>query len=172
MREDASGSAASYARTARARLVAAYAAYELADLARTAVPVGAHELCPDGTVHSPGAVLAEAAQLLRSARQLLEDAAVFERVGGASWQLVGDVLGVSAQSARVRFAPAEDLFRQDSDCARGAASWWSAYLAEAPQEAARDLDDWVLRHMDGDGDGLGAEPVSGGLARRSPKRGS
>lgn len=42
--------------------------------------------------------------------------------------------------------------------------WWWDYVAGNPLEAARDLDDWVLRHADGDGDGdLGTTPVSGGL---------
>jgi hypothetical protein len=37
-------------------------------------------------------------------------------------------------------------------------------MVREPLEAARDLDDWVLRHDDGDSP-LGAAPVSGGLTR-------
>ncbi|MEU7662970.1 hypothetical protein [Streptomyces lincolnensis] len=156
----------------RARVVLSYEAYELADLARAAVPIGAGELCADGTVRSPGAVLADAARLLGAARQLLEAAAVFERVGGASWQRVGEVLGLSAQAARARFAPAEARFR-DRPPSPGdpSAGCWRTYLSREPLEAALDLDDWVLRQGDGDRDGdsdPGPAPVSGGLVREDP----
>ncbi|MFD6993884.1 hypothetical protein [Streptomyces sp. NPDC059943] len=157
--------AAPYTDATRARLEMAFAAYELADLARAAVPIGEHELSPDGTTRSAGSTLADAAHVLGAARRFFEAAAVFERVGGADWQLVGDTLGVSAQAARNRFAVAEVCFREGSNGPRGEASWWRAYLADEPLEAARDLDEWVLRHGDGDSD-PGPTPVSGGLVRR------
>ncbi|MWA15021.1 hypothetical protein [Streptomyces sp. BA2] len=161
-----------YTDAARARLAMAYEACELAGLARGAVPIGEDELHPDGTARSPGAVLADAAHVLRAAQRFFEAAAVCERLGGASWQLIGDVLGVDARTARARFAVAESCFREEPRSpgevsATGAldgAGWWRAYAAGNPLEAARDLDDWVLRHEDGD-DGLGPAPVSGGLAR-------
>lgn len=163
-----------YGDAARARLVMAYEACELAEIARAAVPIGEHELHADGTADSPGALLADAAQVLRAARRFFEAAAVCERLGGASWQVVGDVLGVDAGIARVRFAAAEACFREELHALEPApvagapdrAGWWRAYAAGNPLEAARDLDDWVLRHEDGDGD-LGSTPVSGGLTRRS-----
>lgn len=172
--------ASPYTDAARARLAAAFEACDLADLARAAVPIGEHELRPDGGVGSPGSVLADAAQVLAAARRFLEAAAVFERLGGASWQLIGDVLGVDAQAARVRFAMAEaqvreELRRAGPAASRTEASWWRAYATGAPLEAARDLDDWVLRHAEADGDpdggsGVGTAPVSGGLARTDPQR--
>lgn len=176
-----------YTDAARARLAMAYEACELADLARGAVPIGEHELRPDGTARSPGSVLADAAHVLRAAHRFFEAAAVSERLGGASWQLIGDLLGVDARTARARFAAAESCFREElrspesdhlerDQPARGqperdhaphdATAWWRAYTAGNPLEAARDLDDWVLRHEDGDGE-LRAAPVSGGLARSS-----
>lgn len=173
--ESAYGEAESpYTDAARARLVMAYEACELAEIARSAVPIGEHELHADGTADSPGALLADAAQVLRAARRFFEAAAVCERLGGASWQVVGDVLGVDTGVARARFAAAEACFREELRApepapAAGApdrAGWWRAYAAGNPLEAARDLDDWVLRHEDGDGD-LGSTPVSGGLTRRS-----
>lgn len=165
-----------YTDAARARLAMAYEACELADLARGAVPIGEHELRPDGTARSPGSVLADAAHVLRAAHRFFEAAAVSERLGGASWQLIGDVLGVDARTARARFAAAESCFREElrsperDQAPHDATAWWRAYTAGNPLEAARDLDDWVLRHEDGDGD-LRAAPVSGGLLRSS-KRGS
>ncbi|GGZ41823.1 hypothetical protein [Streptomyces bluensis] len=181
MTEGDKGTAAGpYTDAARARLVAAYEACELAELARAAVPIGEHELHPDGTVRSPGSVLADAARVLRAAQRFFEAAAVFERVGGADWERVGDVLGVPAHSARARFTTAEDRFRRGPLSpaeatgptgptgpagSLGELSWWRAYMAREPLEAALDLDDWVLRHQDGDS-GLGSAPVSGGLARK------
>ncbi|MFI8873971.1 hypothetical protein [Streptomyces sp. NPDC055243] len=160
---------------ARARLAMAYEAYALSDLARAAVPIGEHELRPDGSARSPGSVLADAVHVLRAAHRFFEAAAVAERLGGAGWQLIGDVLGVDARTARARFAAAESCFREELRSPEGIsatgdpgdAGWWRAYTAGNPLEAARDLDDWVLRHEEGDG-GLGAAPVSGSLARPNP----
>ncbi|MFE4057561.1 hypothetical protein ACFXP3_14895, partial [Streptomyces sp. NPDC059096] len=101
-----------YTDAARARLVMAYDACELAELARAAVPIGERELNPDGTIRSPGAVLADAARLLALAQRFFEAAAVYERTGGAGWQLVGDILNVPARTAHARFARAEAEFRQ------------------------------------------------------------
>ncbi|MGW5862704.1 hypothetical protein ACWFRJ_11110 [Streptomyces sp. NPDC055239] len=161
-----------YTDAARARLAMAHEACELAGLARAAVPIGEHELLPDGTARSPGSVLADAAGVLKAAHRFFEAAAVCERLGGASWQLIGDALGMEARSARARFAAAESCFREELEgggtvAGPGDAGWWRAYTAGNPLEAARDLDDWVLRHEDGDG-GLGAAPVSGGLVPRYP----
>lgn len=170
--------AASYTEAARARLVTAYEACELSDLARASVPIGERELNPDGTTRAPGAVLADAARVLAAAQRLLEAAAVFERMGGADWQLIGDVLDVPAHTARVRFAMSEAAFREELLSAEGSGSGEAAdgvgglraHMAREPLETALDLDDWVLRHEDGDSD-LGTAPVSGGLIRRSlPRR--
>ncbi|MFI1568692.1 hypothetical protein ACH4ZX_37710 [Streptomyces sp. NPDC020490] len=177
MTEDDTGAAAPYTDASRARLVMAYEACELADLARAAVPIAEHELKPDGAIRSPGVVLADAARVLAAAQRFLEAAAVFERIGGADWQLIGDVLGVSPQAARVRFAMAETAFREEllsregtgTAGAAGEVSRLRAHIAREPLETALDLDDWVLRHEDGDS-GFGTTPVSGGLVRRASRR--
>lgn len=165
-----------YTDAARARLATAYTACELAEAARAAVPVGEHELRPDGTAHSPGSLLSDAAHVLRAAQRFFDAAAVYERLGGASWQVIGDVLGVDAPTARARFAAAESCFREElrapeptsvtGDGTDDRAGWWRVYAAGNPPEAARDLDDWLLRHADGDGDLGTTTPVSGGLKRR------
>ncbi|MGW5249046.1 hypothetical protein ACWEQN_35520 [Streptomyces sp. NPDC004129] len=173
MIEGDSGTTASYTDAARARLVMAYEACELADLARAFVPIGEHELNPDGTNRSPGTVLADAARVVAAAQRFFEAAAVFERMGGADWQVIGDVLEVSARTVQLRFAVAETTFREllspERGPAAGEAGQLRAYMAREPLEAALDLDDWVLRHEDGDSD-LGTTPVSGGLVRRDPRR--
>ncbi|WP_281154841.1 hypothetical protein [Streptomyces sp. HYC2] len=175
MSEGGMGGAAPYTDAARARLVMAYDACVLADLARAAVPIGEHELNTDGTTRSPGAVLADAARVLAAARRFFETAAVFERVAGADWQLVGDVLGVPPQAARARFAVAETGFREEllpggtGPTEAGETSRLRAHMVGEPLETALDLDDWVLRHQDGD-DALGPTPVSGGLTWTDPPR--
>ena len=173
MIEGGSGATAPYTDAARARLVMAYEACELADLARAFVPIGEHELNPDGTNRWPGTVLADAARVLGAAQRFFEAAAVFERMGGADWQVIGDVLEVSARTAQVRFAMAETAFREllspERGPAAGEAGRLRAYMAREPLEVALDLDDWVLPHEDGDS-GLGTTPVSGGLVRRGPRR--
>ncbi|MFH8447273.1 hypothetical protein ACH4D3_39540 [Streptomyces sp. NPDC018026] len=163
------GAAAPLTDTARARLLMACAACDLADLARAAVPVGAHEMNPDGTSREPGAVLTDAARVLAAAHRYLEAAAVYERVGGADWRLVGDILNVSPRVARVRFAPAEAVLRAELRSPDDADGLRAHILAE-PQETALDLDDWVRRHQDGDV-GLGTAPVSGGLLPSEPVAG-
>ncbi|MFD0305211.1 hypothetical protein [Streptomyces sp. NPDC127119] len=177
MTESGEGAIAPYTEAARARLVMAYEACELADLARAGVPIGEHELNPDGTTRAPGAVLADAARILAIAQRLLEAAAVFERMAGADWQLIGSILGVPPRTARVRFAMSEAAFREELIFPKGThaggaaeeANCLRAHMAREPLETALDLDDWVLRHEDGDGD-LGTAPVSGGLVRRDLQR--
>ncbi|MFC8078076.1 hypothetical protein ACFUN8_21345 [Streptomyces sp. NPDC057307] len=125
---------------ARARLEMAFAAYELTELARSAVPIGEHELDRDSAVRPAGSVSADAAQVLAAAHRFYEAAARFEHCRA-------DPLAAEANAS-------------------AGVSWWRSYLAVAPLEAARDLDDWVLRHQDGDPD-PGTAPVSGGLVRRT-----
>ncbi|MEU1275932.1 hypothetical protein [Streptomyces sp. NPDC005799] len=112
-------------------------------------------------------MLADAARVLAAAQRFLEAAAVFERMGGADWQLIGAILDVSPHTARVCFAVSEAAFREElfspegtrSGGAAEEASRLRAHMAREPLETALDLDDWVLRHEDGDSD-LGTAPVS------------
>ncbi|MGW0705975.1 hypothetical protein ACWD4G_08410 [Streptomyces sp. NPDC002643] len=162
---------APYTDAARARLVMAYEACELSDLARAAVPIGQHELNPDGTTHSPGTVLADAARVLAAAHQLLEAAAVFERMAGADWQLIGDTLDISPQTARACFAIPETTFRENllSPETTGEMPHLRTHMAREPLETALDLDDWLLHHKNPDTT-LDPTPVSGGLLRRASRQ--
>ncbi|WP_416973860.1 hypothetical protein [Streptomyces sp. 4F14] len=148
--------------TLRARLVVSYQACVLSDLARTAVPIAGDD---DGT---PGALLSEAVDVLAAAHRLLEAAVVHERLAGAGWDVVGAALGLSPRAARVRFALAEaalhDQLRRPEAPDTPRTPQLPPYVLQEPLEAATDLDDWVLRHTDGD-DALGTAPVSGALPR-------
>jgi hypothetical protein len=115
-----------------------FEACELSDLARAMVPI-------DGTT-----TLADAVEVIAAARRFLDAAVVAERAAGASWQDIGDVLGMSAAEARERFGTAEARFRRQL---RSTDDGWRGYLVREPLEAAEDLDEWAG----------GAAPVSGGL---------
>ncbi|MEU7305613.1 hypothetical protein [Streptomyces sp. NPDC007206] len=143
-----------------------------ANLARAAVPIGEHELGPDATTPAPGTVLAGAARLLAAAQRFFEAAAVFERVVGADWLLIGKILNVAPRTARVHFGMAETAFRQELSSPEGISSREAAgvtslraHMTREPPETALDLDNWLLRHQDGDDD-LGSAPVCEGLVRR------
>lgn len=120
----------------RARLAVAQSACEVAELARAAVPVDAAGLRPDGTPRDPGATLTDAVRVLEAARRYVAAAARYERYGET---------GGPPAPAHPAASP----------------GWWRTYTALAPLEAARDLDDWVRRHADGDDPG--PAPVSGAL---------
>jgi hypothetical protein len=74
----------------------------------------------------------------------------------------------------VRFAMAEACFRQgllfpEGSGAHSETTRLRVCMAQEPLETALDLDDWVLRHEDGDNE-LGTTPVSGGLVRTDRRR--
>lgn len=157
MTENGTGAAAPYTDAARARLVMAYQACELADFARFAVPISEHELNPDGTTRAPGAALAHAARVLTLAERYFEATAVFERVGGADWRLIGAVLELSPETARARYAMSEAAFRE----LRSPAETRSTGTVREVTS--------LRAHRDGDNH-LGTAPVSGGLVQRNTQR--
>ncbi|WP_234443228.1 hypothetical protein [Streptomyces cellulosae] len=122
-------------------------------------------------------MLADAARVLAVAQRLLEAAALFERMAGADWQLIGSILGVPPHTTRVRFAMSEAAFREELLSPKGTRSGGAAeeasrlrvHMAREPLETALDLDHWVVRHEDGDSD-LGTAPGFGGLVRRDLQR--
>ncbi|MET8831512.1 hypothetical protein ABZX40_37215 [Streptomyces sp. NPDC004610] len=151
---------------AHARVLMSYAACALSDLARASVPFAPDDLAADGTATAPGAALADALRVLAAAQRLVEAAVVFERRAGADWPALGDALDVSPRAARTRFAPAEATFVTDLHSAEASspeAPPLRAHMTREPLETALDLDDWLHRHTDDAGTGLGAGPVSGGL---------
>jgi hypothetical protein len=127
-----------YTEASRARVLMSFEACELSDLARALVPI-------DGTT-----TLADALEITVAARRLLDAAVVAERMGGASWRDVGDVLGMPAARAQELFGRAEARFRERLRSADGD---WRTHLVREPLEAAQDLDEWSG----------GDAPVSGGL---------
>ncbi|MFI5714104.1 hypothetical protein [Kribbella sp. NPDC051620] len=91
------------------------------------------------------AIAWEACQLAESARSAVT-------VQGDPVAQANEVL-----AAAERYAAAVHAFTCEQ--ATGARISWQ--LPEAPEEAAEDLDDWVLRHADGEDPG--AAPISGNL---------
>jgi hypothetical protein len=166
---------APYTEATRARMVLAAEAAELSDFAAGFVPIGEHELREDGAATFGTEHLYDANRLVTQARRVLEAAAVFTRLGGASWQDIGNALDVTRQSATERFEPAVNQFReallspQDPDYTGdfGQLQWRLHSAALDPQGAAQRLDEWAREHADSRDEPRSA-PVSNGLARMDP----
>jgi hypothetical protein len=151
-----------------ARLAHARAAYELSD--RLASEVSTYA---DG--FGRGAFLTEqAATVCAEAQALLADAVVADRVRGASWADLGEALGTSAESARERFARAEQEFRDavlfpHRGTDGGGPGYTAApYAVEEPDWVRERLDAWVVERRRSSGPGRDEpEPVTRGLTRMS-----
>lgn len=165
---------APFTEATRARMVLSAEAAELADAARAFVPIGEHELRPDGSSTSLGRWVAEAGAAVAAAQRVLDAAAVYSRVAGASWSSIGAELQVARQTVQERFEPKVTQFREalhlpenpDYTGEFGQIRWRLHAAALDPEEAARLLDDWLREHHAPDAAAeLGEAPVSGGLAR-------
>lgn len=172
---------APFTNATRARLVMAAEAAELADFARAFVPIYEGELYPGGGARSDGSWVDDAARLLAQAQRVFTATVVAERLGGASWQRIGDVLEMSRQSAHERYAEAEAQFRAellspenpDLTGEIGQIRYRLHPAARDPETSARELDEWLADRRsphsasatDTDPD---PHPVSRGLARMDP----
>ncbi len=151
------------------RLAHATACRSLADRARGQVTTSANER--DG---GRGLLIEDAVALVREAERVLQLAVATERSRGVSWEGVGEVLGISRQSAHERFSgPVKEiddgiLFpRRDPDDG-GLGSWACPDGLEDPERTARDLDGWAVRHREAwDPDRDDVRPVSRGLGHRT-----
>ncbi|KZB79635.1 hypothetical protein [Amycolatopsis regifaucium] len=163
----------------RARMVLAAEAAEMADHLRGFVAIGEHELREDGSAPWAGSVVDEANRLSGMARKVLEAAVVYARLGGLTWDEVGNALdGITRQSAQERFDEAVDRFREELLSPEypgytgkfGELRWRLHPAAREPEATARDLDEWVRRHRDPHDavDEPDVPPVSGGLTRMDP----
>lgn len=179
MREDEEARAAApFTEATRARLVLSSELADLADAASGLVPIGEYALREDGSATFAGEVVADVARIVGAARRALDAAVVFARLGRVTWEQVGLALDVTHQSAQERFKPVVERFREelmspenpDYTGEFGQLRWRLAPAAREPEEAARDLDEWVLQQPRRSGDEVpDPAPVSGHLARMSPR---
>lgn len=150
-----------------ARLALSVAARELADFAREFVPIHPEHAAPDGTL------FADALRLYARAERVVELAVVYERLSGTGWPVLGEVLGMTKQSAHERYAEAEKRFREALADPETTNEFGTPYNrlpagADDPDEWAQRLDRWVRRHREpGDVD-RDEHPVSAGLRRMDP----
>ena len=86
-------------RRALARLALSHAAAELAEQSTGMV------LTINDVWGRPNEYVAQAAQLVAAAREVLDRAVVYARERGASWADIGESLHVSRQAAHERYAP-------------------------------------------------------------------
>lgn len=152
-------------RAALARLALSAAAAELADYAATLVPTIGWT--------RPGDHVELAAQLLNTAREVLDRAVVYEHDHGTSWREIGETLNVTKQTAHERFAAV--VAEWDS----GLDEPWSQHgairnprLPEGaadPDRSAGRLDQWCAEHAPAgtrrlaESDGIADRMVSAGL---------
>uniref|UniRef100_A0AAU2JXX9 Sigma-70 family RNA polymerase sigma factor n=1 Tax=Streptomyces sp. NBC_00049 TaxID=2903617 RepID=A0AAU2JXX9_9ACTN len=150
------------------------------DIAETALSSVATQDDSSATV-APGDFVRKATELLRLAERAQRSAVVYERKRGASWEDIGDALGITKQSAHSKFAdyvnewdePFDKPERRHPD---GTADdrripYGARYApgAAAPangsaEKTAAALDRWLRRHDDwADRE----HPVSGSLPRYS-----
>ncbi|MFJ2577429.1 hypothetical protein [Kitasatospora aureofaciens] len=140
---------AAYTRHALARLVLADHATDVADAA--AGLVGTRNDADTG----PGGRAGQARQLVELAEQVLASAVVHEVERGSSWAEIGHYLGIGANEARERFAPAlkgwdtafEEPYRLDTTGRKRIPQLPTA--AYDPASACRRLDLWAFLHLTG-----------------------
>jgi hypothetical protein len=164
-----------FTEAARARMVLAAEAAALADTLRGLVPIGEHELRPDGTDQYATEWVADAASVVSAANGLLRAAVIAARLGGVTWHDIGDVLDVSKQAVTERFdrevrqfeSELRSLENPDHTGKSGELRWRLHHAALDPESVALTLDTWVAEHAD-PGDDPGPAPVSGGLTRMDP----
>src|SRR5205823_311872 len=132
-----------YTADTRARLVLSVAARHLSDFARELVSIHGEGATPDG------AMFADALRLLSLAEQVVEWTAVYERLAGTGWPVLGEVLGMTKQSAHERYAEAEKRFRQalaEPETTNELGMPYNRLPAGAddPDQWAAELDRWAL----------------------------
>lgn len=122
----------------------------------------------------------DAARFVRRAQELLDRAVIVEKVGGASWEDIGDTLEITRQSAHAKFRQAVEEWEAAvkrpivTDEIYGITGLEMRTYnrmpagTSTPEETAVYLDKWALAHAQADGRDVGERPVSGGLARMAP----
>jgi hypothetical protein len=139
----------------------AAAARLVSDYARTLIPGAAY-------APPPGLVVSDAARLVALARRLLDDAIVFERASGASWEDLAAGLDVPVAQARKQWAPLVEQRRGDRMVAAAEALAGTRELEPDPLTVAEELDEWACRHREAVDVDDSACPITIGLARMAP----
>lgn len=116
-------------------------ARELAELAAALVPTYADEHA------AAGELVADAQRAVYAAEALLIAAVAAERGRSTSWEEIGQALGVTRQAAHARFGDEVDV-RTLAVLLPDRGNHWASETARDPAAAARELDDWALRHRE------------------------
>jgi hypothetical protein len=116
-----------------------------------------------------GAFIEHAVGLLRSAEELLNRAVVLERERGTSWEVIGEVFGMSRQGAQQKYGPTFDQWREalDEPLRRGRGNIYDSQLPDGPDDPERHvarLDAWLARVRESKST---PRTASGGLERAS-----
>ncbi|WP_072474296.1 hypothetical protein [Amycolatopsis australiensis] len=157
----------------RARLAVSLAARELADSLIGWVPIPPAELTITGGQHRPlpdRTSIDDADRLRSRVEDFVELVAVYEMVSGATWEMLGDDLGISRQSAHRRYAEALDRFKgallEAEDGVEG--SFRLPEGADNPEYWGPRLDKWYRERRRPSDPAQQDDPVSGGMTRLHP----
>lgn len=152
---------------ARAQVVLAYLARELADSAHYFV---------SATPRPEVGIVGDAFRLANTAESLLRYAVVVARAAGHSWERIGEELDITKQSAQKRFGDAVARFEKalaEPEAVNSFGNTYSTlpYGADDTAAIAARLDQWAVRHRE-PGRLVSRDhpdaPVSGGLRRMGP----
>uniref|UniRef100_UPI003F491A85 hypothetical protein n=1 Tax=Nocardia sp. CA-095871 TaxID=3239971 RepID=UPI003F491A85 len=151
----------SYSTRALARLVLSDQMSDIADHAASLVPTTGDR------GWYPGEIVAAARGLVDLAQAALVRAVLYERATGTSWEIIGEVLEITRQSAHAKFREDEQEWKEalhepyyeSSGPIRNLRLPDAAYR---PTDAGRRLDKWARTHCDEDGN-----PVTDGLPELS-----
>lgn len=156
---------------ARARLAVSAAARELSDSARGFVPISPGSL--DQARHHPELLANEiemAARLVDQAELVLETLLGYASVSGATWEIIGEGVGMARQNANNKYREVVKAFRAgledpDRDDDAGHRFRRDHVAATDPDRWAPRLDTWMEHHRER-AEGVPPAPaVSGGLTR-------
>ncbi|SFO35688.1 hypothetical protein SAMN05216207_10474 [Pseudonocardia ammonioxydans] len=141
-------------------LLLAESAREASDWARDLVPVG-----PRPGPAYRGALLADAAELLAKAQEVVTAAMLVERDDGASWSELAEAIGADVDDVRERWCAAHGSWVETTSghVSTDRAARDSAYAARLAE-----LDEWVQRHHDPSDPSIGPAPVSSVMERTAP----
>src|SRR5699024_10867542 len=111
------------------------------------------------------ALLADAAELLVKAQEVVTAALLVERDDGASWSELAEVIGADVDDVRERWSAAHHRWVEttSSHVSTDRAARDSAYAARLAE-----LDAWVQRHHDPADLDVGPAPVSSVMERSAP----
>jgi hypothetical protein len=162
----------------RARLAVSMAAQELADSLAGWVPISPNELSTSGSRRRSSTLDATSMDDAERLRSMIDSfivaVAVYEVIAGATFEMIGEDLGISRQSAHARYADAVADFKARLAEPYGVHERTGMRFKRLPPGAddpdywGPRLDAWYRQHRRDSDPHQGEHPVTGGMTRLHP----